>query len=119
MYSLSEFRDNLRQAFNDAEQGHEVVIERYNRRFQLVSLVDKTLPGHSFSSSPKKSPQKISSGRSATKGLVGEVEYVEVDEVRQADGLIMEPGAPKTGLESLDADQFQGPLFRNKKKGKL
>jgi hypothetical protein len=30
-----------------------------------------------------------------------------------------DPGAPKTGLESLGADKFQGPLFRNKKKGKL
>jgi hypothetical protein len=119
MYTIAEFRSNLRQAFEDANQGHEVVIDRYGQKFQLVALVDKPLPGHSFSSSPKKHPQKISSGRSATKGVVGKVEYVEVDEERQAEGLIMEPGTPKTGLESLDKDQFQGPLYRNKKKGKL
>jgi uncharacterized protein (DUF1778 family) len=28
-------------------------------------------------------------------------------------------GTPKTGLESLAKDQFHGPLFRNKKQGKI
>lgn len=57
MYTTAEFRDNLRQAFNDAEQGHEVVIERYGNLYQLVALVDGPLPGHSFDSVPKATPR--------------------------------------------------------------
>jgi hypothetical protein len=56
MYTLAEFRKNLRQAFNDADQGHEVVIERYGQKFQLISLVDKPLPGHNYESVPKGPP---------------------------------------------------------------
>lgn len=53
MYKINEFRQNLRKAFNDAAEGHEVVIERYEQKFQLVSLVDKPLGGQSFESTPK------------------------------------------------------------------
>lgn len=56
MYTLSEFRKNLRQAFNDADNGHEVVIERYGQKFQLISLVDEALPGHVMESVPNKEP---------------------------------------------------------------
>lgn len=53
MYTMSDFRSNLRQAFNDADSGHEVVVERYGQKYQLISLVDKPLKGHSFESAPK------------------------------------------------------------------
>lgn len=52
MYTITEFRQNIRKAFNDADSGHEVVIERYGQKFQLVSLVDKPLPGHAKESNP-------------------------------------------------------------------
>ena len=52
MYTISEFRKNTRKAFNDADSGHEVVIERYGQKYQLVSLVDKSHAGHSFESTP-------------------------------------------------------------------
>src|SRR5258708_2968895 len=54
MYTIVEFRKCLRQAFNDAEQGHEVVIERWGNKYQLVALVDKPLPGHQMESVPGK-----------------------------------------------------------------
>lgn len=52
MYTITKFRQNIRKAFNDADAGHEVVIERYGQKFQLVSLVDKPLPGHAIESNP-------------------------------------------------------------------
>lgn len=52
MYKLNEFRQNTRQAFNDAREGHEVVIERYGELYQLVALVDLPLGGSSFESTP-------------------------------------------------------------------
>jgi hypothetical protein len=63
MYTISEFRKNTRKAFNDADSGHEVVIERYGQKYQLVSLVDKPHKGHVFESTPtdvvlKTSPEK-------------------------------------------------------------
>lgn len=50
MYTVLEFRKNLRKAFNDANEGHKVVIERYDQKFQLVSLVDK--PGNKLENTP-------------------------------------------------------------------
>lgn len=44
MYNMTEFKKNIRKAFEDANQGHEVVIKRYGQKFQLVSLVDLPLP---------------------------------------------------------------------------
>ena len=52
MYTITEFRKNIRKAFNDADSGHEVVIERYGQMYQLVSLVDLPLGGNSFESTP-------------------------------------------------------------------
>lgn len=52
MYTIAEFRKHIRKAFNDADEGHEVVIVRYGQKFQLVSLVDKPLGNHSFESTP-------------------------------------------------------------------
>lgn len=54
MYTLREFRMNTKQAFDDANEGHEVVIKRGTQKFQLVSLVDKPLPGHGLESIPAK-----------------------------------------------------------------
>lgn len=54
MYTVTEFKNRLRKALNDAEQGHEVVIERYGVKYQLVCLVDKPLPGHQMESHPDK-----------------------------------------------------------------
>lgn len=59
MYTIKQFRENLRQAFNDADQGHEVVIERYGQKYQLVSLVDKPLPGHTLESRPGEQPLQV------------------------------------------------------------
>lgn len=59
MYTLREFRANTKQAFDDSAEGHEVVITRGKHKFQLVSLVDKALPGHSFESQPNKTPKVI------------------------------------------------------------
>lgn len=56
MYTIAQFRKNMRQAFNDAAEGHEVVIERYGQNYQLVGLVDKALPGHGLESTPGKPP---------------------------------------------------------------
>lgn len=53
MYTMAEFRKNLRKAFNDANEGHEVVVERYDQKFQLVSLVSLPLGGSAFESTPK------------------------------------------------------------------
>lgn len=53
----------MRQAFEDSYQGHEVVVERYNQKFQLVSLVDKPLVGHSFESVPKQAPKIIKTAK--------------------------------------------------------
>jgi len=82
MYTIVEFRKNIRKAFNDAHGGHEVVIERYGQKYQLVSLVDKALSGYSFESTPSK--------------------LIEKDSV--------EPPV---------SEGWNGPLYRNKKKGKL
>lgn len=54
MYTISEFRENIRKAFNDAEEGHQVVIERYGQKYQLISLVDKPIGNMSFESVPNK-----------------------------------------------------------------
>lgn len=50
MYKMSEFRTNMRKAFNDADNGHEVVVERYGQKYQLVSLVEGPMPGSVFES---------------------------------------------------------------------
>ena len=42
-YTLSEFRKNLRIAFNEADNGREVYIERYGQRYRLSSLVGKPM----------------------------------------------------------------------------
>lgn len=52
MYTIGEFRKNLRKAFSDADNGHQVVIERYGQMYQLVSLVNLPLGGSVFESSP-------------------------------------------------------------------
>lgn len=52
MYTIAEFRLKMRKAFEDSFQGHEVVIERYGQKFQLIALVDEPLKGHSFESTP-------------------------------------------------------------------
>lgn len=39
-YSLSEFRANLREAFNAAEKGEPVYIERYGVTYCLVAASD-------------------------------------------------------------------------------
>lgn len=54
MYTMSEFRNNLRQAFRDAREGHEVVIGKYDELYQLVALVKEPLPGHTMESVPGK-----------------------------------------------------------------
>jgi 3-dehydroquinate dehydratase len=41
----------MRKAFNDADSGHEVVVERYGQNYQLISIMDKP-KGHSFESTP-------------------------------------------------------------------
>lgn len=53
MYTIKQFRDNTRKAFNDADEGHEVVIKRYGELYQLVHLVDKPVGKMSFESTPK------------------------------------------------------------------
>lgn len=40
-YAVSEFRKNLRQMFNSAANGVEVVIERYGEKFSLSKLDDE------------------------------------------------------------------------------
>lgn len=58
MYTVTEFRKNLRQAFADAREGHEVVIGGYGEtKYQLVALMRNPLPGHSFESVPKEKPR--------------------------------------------------------------
>lgn len=59
MYTVKQFRQNLRQAFNDADQGHQVVIERFGGKYQLISLVKEPLPGHSFTSAPNELPERL------------------------------------------------------------
>lgn len=59
MYTLREFRAKTKQAFDDAEQGHEVIITRGSQKFQLISLVKDPLLGHSFESIPGSKPSKI------------------------------------------------------------
>lgn len=48
MYTVKEFRSNLRKAFNEAREGHEVVIDKWGDKFQLVCLVDEPIGGSSF-----------------------------------------------------------------------
>lgn len=38
-YSISSFRKNMRQAFNEADNGRTVLIERYGQCYQLAALV--------------------------------------------------------------------------------
>lgn len=38
-YNLSDFRTNLRRAFNEADNGREVLIERYGNVYRLQALV--------------------------------------------------------------------------------
>lgn len=57
MYTLREFRANTKQAFDDAAQGHEVVIDRSGFTYQLVALAGPPLPGHAFESIPRKKPE--------------------------------------------------------------
>jgi hypothetical protein len=119
MYTISEFRDNLRQAFEDANQGHEVMIDRYGQKFQLVALVDKPLPGHSFSSSPKKPPAEI--GLPAISSSAGDHQTsnpVQPKKISTPAGPPEQGGTPRSGLEALGPDKIE-PLWRNKKKGKL
>lgn len=53
MYTLREFRAHTKQAFDDAREGHEVIINRNHvEKFQLIALVDKPLPGHQMESKP-------------------------------------------------------------------
>lgn len=37
-YTLADFRKNLRQAFNEADNGRTVLVERYGHTYQLSSL---------------------------------------------------------------------------------
>jgi hypothetical protein len=53
MYTLREFRANTKKAFDDANSGHEVVIDRSGQLFQLISLINLPLGGSSFESTPK------------------------------------------------------------------
>lgn len=59
MYTLRQFRANTKQAFDDSAAGHQVVIKRGINMFQLIALVDKPLPGHSFESIPSGQPKVI------------------------------------------------------------
>lgn len=52
MYTVQEFRQHMRKAFNDADGGHEVVISRYGQNYQLISLVEGPLKGHMGESTP-------------------------------------------------------------------
>lgn len=45
MYKTYDFRKNIRQAFNEAAEGREVLIERYGDVFQLVAKVGKPKNG--------------------------------------------------------------------------
>lgn len=45
MYKLYEFRQNLREAFNIAEHGENVVIERYGKLFELKLWKDSNRIG--------------------------------------------------------------------------
>jgi len=61
MYTLREFRANTKQAFDDADAGHEVVIKRGKQMFQLISLVSNPLKS-SFESMPGKSAVRQAGG---------------------------------------------------------
>jgi hypothetical protein len=99
MYTISQFRQNIRKAFNDANEGHEVVIERYGQKFQLVALVSTLLPGHKIESSPESyrlantEPYGISlvnKEEGSKKGLVGEVTGIGGRVIeKRADGTLM------------------------------
>lgn len=67
MYTIAEFRANLREAFNDAEHGKEVIIERYGQRFFLI-------PDETFVQNPKqiveaKQPPHCPNGHSIPNGF--------------------------------------------------
>lgn len=41
MYTITQFRDNIRQAFTNAELGKPVIIKRYNKTFELKVVEEK------------------------------------------------------------------------------
>lgn len=41
LYKITEFRSNMRKAFNEAQSGEKVVIDKYGDKFQLVSFNEK------------------------------------------------------------------------------
>lgn len=43
-YTLSEFRSNLRRAFEQAANGEEVTIDRYGEDFILLAKKNTSLP---------------------------------------------------------------------------
>lgn len=53
MYTLREFRKSSKKAFDDAKEGHEVVISRGSELYQLVALVDGPIGGSIMVSTPK------------------------------------------------------------------
>lgn len=41
MYKVGDFRNNIRKAFNEADNGREVLIERYGQQYKLSALIGK------------------------------------------------------------------------------
>lgn len=126
MYTPSQFRSNMRQAFNDADQGHEVVIERFGQKYQLVSLVNKPLPGHSFESVPDDAPKLKKEGfkealdewpTTSPNIPAADVLAAFANPIRGSEIMQDEPSTD-TSSSSKD-DNWSGPLMRNPKKGKL
>lgn len=101
VYNLSQFRASLRTAFNDAEAGKEVLVERYGKVYKLVATK------HSIEIPAENLPRD--DGLDYLRKAKAEKEGREPssDQV-----------APRSGLESLGPEKIE-PLFRNKKKGKI
>lgn len=45
MYTITQFRNHLREAFNNAAAGREVVIDRYGEKFILTSITSSVTYG--------------------------------------------------------------------------
>ena len=41
MRTVADFRSNIRKAFNEADEGREVLVERYGQMYKIVSLTGK------------------------------------------------------------------------------
>jgi hypothetical protein len=58
-YKLADFRKCTRQAFNEAEEGKEVIIERYGKQYQLTVRGVETFTVQNIGDAPMK---PVSSG---------------------------------------------------------